>query len=134
VFVVGRNRAARRVLTGALSRELGVQAVSMASGNGAADWARAVRPALVFLDAGLDREGAADLIRRLRAEPATAGTVILAAAPGDDGFASRGATKSWPTRARRRSSRRFAAGCSRRTAAARPGGKRGVAARLGRSE
>jgi DNA-binding CsgD family transcriptional regulator len=78
VFVVGRDRGARGALTGTLVRELGVQAVSMSDGDGTVAWARVLRPTLVLVDARALHDGAADLVRRLRADPATAGTAILA--------------------------------------------------------
>jgi CheY-like chemotaxis protein len=78
VFVVGRDRGARGALTGALVRALGVQAVSMAGGDGVVAWARALRPALVLVDARTPRPDAVGLVERLRADPLTAGTVILA--------------------------------------------------------
>jgi DNA-binding NarL/FixJ family response regulator len=78
VFVVGDDRGARGALTGVLVRELGVQAVSMSCGEAAVTSARALHPALVLVDARPAQPRWSDLVRRLRAEPATAGTPVLA--------------------------------------------------------
>jgi DNA-binding NarL/FixJ family response regulator len=78
VFVVGRDRGTRGALTGALVRALGVQAVSISGGVVAAAWTRSLRPALVLVDARAPRDETVELVWRLRADPVTAGTVILA--------------------------------------------------------
>jgi hypothetical protein len=99
---------ARGALTGALVRELGVQAVSMSGGDGAVAWARTLRPALILIDARPPHRDAVDLVWRLRADPATAGMAILAVggpcevAPGGcDGVLADGAPSAVVDAARR---------------------------------
>ena len=79
-----RSHRIRRVPTGRVSWTARWRTGSCSSLVGSA--ARALRPALVLLDARRLRPGDDDLVRRLRADPVAARNAILAVrAPGGDG-------------------------------------------------
>jgi CheY-like chemotaxis protein len=78
VLVVEDDDAIAEMLRGAFARELGANTVVARDGVEALAWIARIRPALVVMDVALPRLDGVEVARRVKADPVTRATRIVA--------------------------------------------------------
>jgi CheY-like chemotaxis protein len=78
VLVVEDDVGIREMLSEALGRELGAYTVVASDGMEALAWIARVRPTVAVLDVALPRLDGVEVARRVKADPATSGTWLIA--------------------------------------------------------
>jgi len=82
VFVVDDDPGVRRLIATGLRHRFGVHAIPMAGGDEALTWAKTVRPILILTDLMMPELDGAQLTRRVKTDPSTAGIPVVVMSGG----------------------------------------------------